>query len=90
MGYEIEEVRQDLESYDISEEFSEFLEKKLKSTVFDFVFTINYFPVISDVCQRVGILYIAWSCDSPLISMYHKSVFNDVNRIFTFDMTNYR
>ncbi len=90
MGYEIEEVRQDLESYDISEEFSEFLEKKLKSTVFDFVFTINYFPVISDVCQRLGILYIAWSCDSPLISMYHKSVFNDVNRIFTFDMTNYR
>ena len=88
MGYEVEEVRQDLESYDVSDDFAQLLRNKLTSTVFDFVFTINYFPVISDVCEEMGIRYVAWTCDNPLISMYHRSVFNDVNRIFTFDLTN--
>lgn len=29
------------------------------------------------------------TCDNPLISMYHESVFHDCNYIFTFDKTNY-
>ncbi len=90
MGFEVEEIRQDLESYDVNDEFAELLIGKLKTDKYDFVFTINYFPVISDVCQELGIPYISWSCDNPLISMYHKSVYNEVNRIFTFDMTNLR
>ena len=33
--------------------------------------------------------YVSWTCDNPLISMYHTSVFHDCNYIFTFDKTNY-
>ena len=33
--------------------------------------------------------YVSWTCDNPLISMYHESVFHDCNYIFTFDKTNY-
>ena len=53
------------------------------------VFTVNYFAVISNVCQREHIPYVSWTCDNPLISMYHESVFHDCNYIFTFDQTNY-
>ncbi len=88
LGYDVEEVYQDLLNYDVDEEFAELLRQKIKSTTYDFFFTVNYFPLISNVCQECGLLYVCWSCDNPLISMYHKSVFNNVNRIFLFDLTN--
>ena len=88
MGYEVKEVYQDLLNYDVDEEFAAKLKGIIKAEVFEFVFTVNYFPLISNVCQECGLLYVCWSCDNPLISMYHKSVFNDVNRIFLFDLTN--
>ena len=53
------------------------------------VFTVNYFALISNSCQKLHIKYVSWTCDNPLISMYHESVFNDCNYIFTFDKTNY-
>ncbi len=88
LGYEVEEVHQDLLNYDVDEEFAGKLKDIIKANTFEFVFTVNYFPLISNVSQEMGILYVCWSCDNPLISMYHKSVFNDVNRIFLFDLTN--
>ncbi len=88
MGFEIEEVYQDLLNYDVDEVFAEKLKKKIKDNTYEFFFTVNYFPLISNVCQECGLLYVCWSCDNPLISLYHKSVFNDVNRIFLFDLTN--
>ena len=88
LGYEIKEVWQDLLNYDVDEEFAGILKGMIKAETFEFVFTVNYFPLISNVCQECGILYVCWSCDNPLISMYHKSVFNNVNRIFLFDLTN--
>ena len=52
---------------------------------YDIVFSLNYFPHISDVCEKLGKKYIAWTVDSPLISLYHQSVFNSCNYIFIFD-----
>ncbi|MBE5915255.1 MAG: hypothetical protein E7273_00260 [Pseudobutyrivibrio ruminis] len=88
IGFEVKEVYQDLLNYDVDEKFASTLKEMIKEDVYEFVFTVNYFPLISNVCQECGLLYVCWSCDNPLISMYHKSVFNDVNRIFLFDLTN--
>ena len=88
LGYEIDEISQPLMNYDVDEEFGEMLRDKIRSTVYDFVFSINYFGIISDICQEQGILYVAWSCDSPMISMHHESVYNSCNRIFVFDRSN--
>ena len=88
LGFEVEEVFQDLLNYDVDEVFAEKLKEIIKKDVFEFFFTVNYFPLISNVCQEMGLRYVCWSCDNPLISLYHKSVFNDVNRIFLFDLTN--
>lgn len=56
--------------------------------VYDAVFSVNYFPIISDICEQFfhsKVKYICWTCDSPLSTMYHQSIFNECNYIFIFD-----
>lgn len=89
LGYTVDNIEQELGSYDVSPEFERVIEEKIRSTHYDMVFTVNYFPLISNVCERTGVKYVSWTCDNPLISMYHESVFHDCNYIFTFDKTNY-
>lgn len=88
-GFEIDFIEQHLPSYDEDEELTFKLLKMMREKSYDFVFTINYFGVVSDACEQFGIPYVSWSCDSPLISMYHESVFNDCNYIFLFDKSSY-
>lgn len=52
---------------------------------YDLIFSLNYFPHVSDICESIGRKYIAWTVDSPLISLYHESVYNSCNYIFIFD-----
>lgn len=54
-------------------------------SAYDCVFSLNYFPHVSDLCEELGKKYIAWTVDSPLISLYHQSLFNKCNYIFVFD-----
>lgn len=89
LGHTVDNIEQELGSYDVSPEFERVIEEKIRGTHYDMVFTVNYFPLISNVCERTGVNYISWTCDNPLISMYHESVFHDCNYIFTFDKTNY-
>lgn len=85
-GYEVSQISQKLLSYEVNDAFAEKLRALIRSGEYEFVFSINFFPVISDLCEEEGILYVSYSCDAPLISMYHQSVFNSVNRIFLFDV----
>ena len=89
MGHRVDSIEQELGNYDVSPEFEKMIEQKILDNTYDMVFTVNYFALISNVCQRQQIKYVCWTCDNPLISMYHQSVFNPCNYIFTFDKTNY-
>ena len=89
LGHTVDNIEQELGNYDIDPEFEAKIEHLMKKNHYDMVFTVNYFALISNSCQRMGVKYVSWSCDNPLISMYHQSVFNDYNYIFTFDKTNY-
>lgn len=89
LGHTVDNIEQELGSYDVSPEFERVIEAKIRQSHYDMVFTVNYFALISNVCQRLRVKYVSWTCDNPLISMYHESVFNDCNYIFTFDKTNY-
>lgn len=89
LGHTVDNIEQELGSYDVSPEFEKVIEQKIRENHYDMVFTVNYFPLISNVCDRIGVKYVSWTCDNPLISMYHESVFHDCNYIFTFDKTNY-
>lgn len=50
-----------------------------------FVFSINFFPGIAEVCHLYKILYLCWTVDSPVLELFSKSIEYDTNRIFLFD-----
>ena len=89
MKHQVDIIEQDLADYDEDAAFEARLSRQLESKEYDFVFTVNYYGAISNVCERHHIRYVIWTCDNPLISMYHKSFYNECNYIFTFDKTNY-
>lgn len=89
LGHTVDNIEQELGSYDIDPEFEKKIEQMLIKNKYDMVFTVNYFALISNACQKLHIKYVSWTCDNPLISMYHESVYHDCNYIFTFDKTNY-
>ena len=55
-----------------------------------FVFTINFFPVIAELCHIYGILYLSWSVDCPVMDYFDKAILYDTNRIFLFDYEQYK
>lgn len=57
----------------------------LSENFYDAVISINYFPVIAKSCNKAGCKYISWTCDSPMLTLYTKSVFLPCNYIFVFD-----
>lgn len=63
------------------------LSRKLAEKKYEFVISFNYFPVISTACERQGIKYAAWTVDSPLYTLYTRSVYNTCNYFFVFDMS---
>ena len=89
LGYEVDSVERKKKTYDRDVEFESELTEKIKKEKYAFFFTMNYFPAISNLCERLSLRYVCWTCDNPLIGMYDKSVFNDCNVIFTFDKSNY-
>lgn len=50
-----------------------------------FVFSINFFPTVSDVCNIYHIPYMCLIVDSPVLELYSESIRNPYNRIFLFD-----
>ncbi len=89
LGYELITIEQDLDNYDEDPEFERELAEVIQRENCDMVFTVNYFALITAVCMKLKLPYVVWTCDNPLISMYHKNVFAPCNYFFTFDQTNY-
>lgn len=57
----------------------------LKKKTYGFVFSINFFPSVSDVCNIMGIPYICLIVDSPVLELFSTSLANECNRVFIFD-----
>lgn len=66
------------------------LRDKIKNGGYDFAFSLNYFPVVSELCEEFGLDYVSWVYDSPYIHVYSYTVINKCNYIFLFDYAVYR
>ncbi len=67
----------------------ETVSKLLSDQKFDAVFSINYYPVLSAVCNIFQIRYISWTVDSPVMELYSNTLSNPWNRTFIFDYADY-
>lgn len=52
---------------------------------YDFVFSFNYFPVISIACNACRVKYVSWTFDSPFIQLYSNTIGYPYNYVFIFD-----
>lgn len=59
--------------------------KRLSPGAYSFVFTINFFPWLSDICNILKLTYLSLIVDSPILELYAHSLKNKCNRIFLFD-----
>lgn len=90
LGHEIYEVTEQITNKEIS---SQDVIKNLTETLFthpvDFVFSINFFPMISEVCNIFHLRYLSWTVDAPVMELYSTSITNPWNRTFLFDRAQY-
>ena len=65
------------------------LYEEIKKDNYHCVFTMNYFPMVSEACQKAGIPYLSWIYDNPYMKGYSINIINSCNYIFTFDSAMY-
>ena len=84
MGHTVDELTEPFRS-DFDSGYLEILSSKLIEKNYDFVFSINFQPIISRVCTIFKIPYLCWTVDSPCSTLYSDSIKSPFNRIFIFD-----
>jgi spore maturation protein CgeB len=52
---------------------------------YEFVFTVNFLPVVAIACKACRIKYLAWVYDSPCVEVYSETVAYETNHVFIFD-----
>lgn len=70
-------------------DFDEAFRLKTFGAGYDFVFSLNYYQQLSNVCEKYGLKYISYIYDCPLVSLYSYTVLNKCNNIFIFDKEQY-
>ena len=69
--------------------FEETFANALEEEKPDFVFSFNYYPLISKVCNTIPVKYVSWVYDCPHIALYSYTLINPCNYVFVFDSALY-
>lgn len=51
----------------------------------DFIFSVNYIPIISMTSKVLRLPYLCWIMDSPALPLYSNTLANENNHVFIFD-----
>ena len=90
LGHEVSQITEEITNKNIVfKKQAELVSQFLLDNPHDIVFTINFFPIVSDVCNIFKIPYISWIVDSPVMELFSKSIKNPCNRVFVFDKAQY-
>ena len=88
-GYEVSQFNEKIESLDYDVAYIQSLSKEILAGAYKFVFSVNFIPIISKLCNVLKIPYVCWLVDSPVVTMYSEAVKGEYNRIFIFDRALY-
>lgn len=94
LGQEVDVISGTMDNYDTDNRFEDAFKGYFKNCVSkgqecSAVFSVDYFPLISRVCESEGITYISWLVDYPMMTVYSKTIHNSCNRVFAFDENQY-
>lgn len=73
-----------------NEETEEQLVTQIREFGPDFVFTFNYFPIVSLACKKADMRYVAWIYDNPYVLLYSYTIIYPGNYVFVFDKELYQ
>lgn len=93
LGHSVTEITEEMKRKDVTpKETVEILNRVLMApdANYDLIFSINFYPAISEVCNILHIPYLSWTVDSPVLELYAKSITNEYNRTFLFDYGQYQ
>lgn len=85
MGIKYQTYEYKFTDWDRDDLFYEIFFDFMKTSDFEIVFSVNFSPLISEVCEELERKYISWIYDSPIHIRNLEAMKNDCNRIFLFD-----
>lgn len=74
-----------MSDWDKDDAFVEKFTSKLKKCGYDTVFSVDFAPVIADVCYELGIHYISWVYDCPVHIRRTDTIGYNTNDVYFFD-----
>lgn len=89
LGISVITLSKKIQSYNEDDELRKIVDEICRTNNFEYIFSFNYFPLLSKIAMEKGIGYIAWVYDSPHITLNSKTIINDCNFIFHFDYYEY-
>lgn len=90
LGHTVLEITEEITNKTIApSDAVRLLSNKLLEEPADFVFSLNFYPFISEVCNIFKLPYLCWTVDSPVLELFATSVTHSCNRIFLFDRAQY-
>lgn len=90
LGHETDTI--ELEMYNKNPSAKEILmvlDGALSKGLYDGVISVNFYPIISKICNAFKVRYISWTTDCPVDELYTADIKNDLNRTFCFDYAQY-
>lgn len=85
LGHEVKTMPFSNEEMHHNEDIENNIVKKIKEFSPDFVFSFNYFPIVSLACKKADMKYVSWVYDNPFVLLYSYTVIYPGNYVFIFD-----
>ena len=85
LGYRVEIFDKEIKDYHADAAFAKEFIECLHAVKPDVVFSYDFFPLVSMICQMNQIPYAAWIYDCPQYTLLSKTLTNECNHIFCFD-----
>ena len=85
LGHQVKTIPFSNKEVHHNEEIENNIVKEIQDFSPDFVFSFNYFPIISLACKKADIKYVSWVYDNPFVLLYSYTIIYPGNYCFIFD-----
>ena len=90
LGHHVDVIKASSGSFELTEQMEAAFEEAFRreeegKRYYDMVYSFDYFPGISEICQKHGMPYVSWVFDCPHYTLDSPTLSNPVNRGYVFD-----